>query len=68
MLPPLLSERRIFDAGIQRLQEYAARAKVVAEKRKEEFDAFAKTVTRTDITRYNRFQRSKGANGIRVQI
>ncbi|KAF9653564.1 hypothetical protein BDM02DRAFT_3107481 [Thelephora ganbajun] len=49
-------------------QEYAVRAKAVAEKRKEEFNAFVKTVTPADVIRYNRHQRNKGATGIRVRF
>jgi len=49
-------------------QEYTARAKAIAEKRKEEFDAFLKTVSPLDILRYNRHQRSKGANRILVKF
>lgn len=49
------------------IQEYAARARVVAEKRKEEFDAFMKTISRSDIVHLNRVRRSKGKNRIRVK-
>lgn len=50
------------------LQEYVVRAKAVAEKLKEEFDAFAKTVTPEEVIRYNQFKRSKGEYGIRVKF
>ena len=44
------------------------RANALREKRKEEFDAFVKTVTRSEVMRYNRHQRAVGKLGIRVKF
>ena len=49
------------------IQEYSTRAKAMVGKRKEEFDAFVKTVPRSDILRYNRVQKSKGKHCIRLK-
>lgn len=67
MLPPLFSKRHIFDGDLTP-QEYVVRAKAVAAKRKEDFDAFAKTVTWIDVVRYNRHQKAKGADRIRIKF
>lgn len=47
------------------LQEYVARARAITEKRKEEFDAFVKALTPSELRRYNRHQRSSGGRAIR---
>jgi len=44
----------------EKRQEYTARAQVIQAKRREEFDAFVKTVTLSEIKRYNRHVRSTG--------
>jgi len=49
-------------------RDYAVRAKEMTEKRREEFNAFLKTVTPLDILRYNRHQRGRGRHGIRVKF
>lgn len=49
----------------ERKQDYIARAKVIREKRKEEFDTFMKSVTPEEIRRYNRHQKSRGRRRIR---
>lgn len=48
-------------------QEYDARAQVLAEERRKAFNAFAGTVSKLDIMRYNRVQRSKGKHPIRIK-
>lgn len=49
----------------ERKQDYAARAKVILEKREEEFNTFMKSVTPEEIRRYNRHQKIKGGRRIR---
>jgi len=55
------------DLSEETKQDYSVRAKVVAEKRKEEFEAFTKTLTPDDVDRYNRFRRSTGLLPLRFK-
>jgi len=49
-------------------QKYMTSAQVIRDKRREEFNAFVKTLTPQEVRRYNHEQTNKGKSRIRVKF